>query len=54
MLTDKHIIQYSGYLMEDLPNYEALIKDEGLDKVILEIYKKGYQDCLDELNYKPM
>jgi hypothetical protein len=46
MLTDKHIDQYAGYLMEDLPNYNELILDKGLSEVLISMYKKGFEDCL--------
>lgn len=45
MLTDKHIDQYGGYLMEDLPNYNELILDKGLSEVLISMYKKGFEDC---------
>ena len=49
MLTDKHIDQWAGYLLEELPNYEVLIQDTGLARVLIEMYKKGFQDCIEEL-----
>ena len=45
MLSDKHIIQWLEYLLEDLPNCEDLLKDKGLEKVFLDMYKKGWNDC---------
>ncbi len=49
MLNDKHIDQHAGYLLEELPNYKDLIQDKGLEKVLIEMYKKGYSDCIDDL-----
>ncbi len=48
MLTDKHIDQWAGYLLEELPNYKELIQDDKLAQVLISMYKKGYQDCLEE------
>lgn len=44
-LNNKHIDQWAGYLLEELPNYEELIQDDGLAKIFIEMYKKGFQDC---------
>lgn len=44
-MTDKHIDQWAGYLLEELPNYEKLIQNDGLAKIFTEMYKKGFQDC---------
>jgi len=43
VLSDKHICQYADYLFE----YSQF--DKALDKLLIEIYKKGYQDCMDNL-----
>jgi hypothetical protein len=50
MLNDKHIEQWASYLLEELPNYEELIKDKELETILIEMYKKGYNDCLQD-NY---
>ncbi len=49
MMTDKHIEQWAGYLIEEKPYPAALLEgiNEHIWEVIIEMYKKGYQDCLD-------
>lgn len=51
MLNDKHISQLAGYLMEDLPNYYQLVNDNGLDEVLIEMYKKGYEEAANEFKW---
>lgn len=43
VLTDKHIIQHASYLDE----YRDF--DNALDELLIEMYKKGYQDCIDNV-----
>lgn len=49
MLTDKHIEQWSGYLIEEFQNHEELEKllqdHPQIEKVFVSMYKKGYEDC---------
>lgn len=55
MLTDKHIDQWAGYLIEELPNrikWENEL-DQGIYDIFIEMYKKGYSDCLYENNIHP-
>ncbi len=55
MLNDKHIDQWAGYLIEELP--EGLILERTLPKdiwgIFVEMYKKGYEDCLYDNNLAP-
>ncbi len=46
MMTDKHIEQWATYLIEELPKYKHLAGtlDESIYDIIVEMYKKGYQD----------
>jgi hypothetical protein len=52
MLNDKHIEQWAGYLIEDFPNWKELekilINNPEIDKVFIAMYKKGYQDCIED------
>lgn len=62
MLTDKHIEQWTGYLIEELPKWKELEKilheNPEIDEVFIamwrhlmvRMYKKGYQDCKDDNN----
>src|ERR1041385_3698155 len=48
-LNDKHIGQWAGYLIEEYPRWQELEKllsdNPEIEKVFLEMYKKGFQDC---------
>lgn len=50
MLNDKHIDQHAGYLIEEIPNGRHIIETmpKELWEVMIEMYKKGYQDCLND------
>ncbi len=52
MLTDKHIDQWTGYLIGEFPNWKELEKilceHPEIEMVFIEMYKKGYQDCVEE------
>ncbi len=52
MLTDKHIGQWAGYLIEGLPRWKELekilIDYREFDEVFIAMYKKGYEDCLEQ------
>jgi len=54
LLTDKHISQHAGYLIEEYLNRKDLEKIlcsyPEIDEVFIEMYKKGFQDCKD--NFK--
>lgn len=54
MLNDKHIEQWSAYLIEEFPNWKELekilLKYPEIEKVFIEIYKKGYKDCECDLS----
>lgn len=54
MLNDKHIEQWSSYLIEDLPNSRELLNDRGLEKILISMYKKGYEDAVQDHNDKIM
>lgn len=50
MLTDKHIGQWAGYIIEELEDWRDIEKMLAnkypqLEKVFVEMYKKGYYDC---------
>ena len=51
MLNDKHIGQWAGYLIEEFPKSEQLEKllhdNPEIDEVFIAMYKKGYEDCMD-------
>jgi hypothetical protein len=51
-LTDKHIGQWAGYLIEEFPNWKELEKmlreNPEIEKVFIEMYKKGFYDCKTE------
>jgi hypothetical protein len=53
VLNNKHIIQHAGYLIEEFPSWrelEKIINDNGeIDDVFVDMYKFGYQQCLDDL-----
>jgi len=53
MMTDKHINQWAGYLIEDFPNWKELEKilcdHPEIEQVFIAMYKKGFQDCLQEI-----
>lgn len=52
MLTDKHIDQWAGYLIEQFANWleleKVLHQFPEFEKIFIAMYKKGFQDCLDE------
>lgn len=50
MLTDKHIYQWATYLIEEIPGGDEIIKtmSKEMDQVLIDMYKKGYQDCLED------
>lgn len=51
-LTDKHIGQWAGYLIEEYPRRieleKILLDNPEIEEVFLEMYKKGFQDCKTE------
>lgn len=52
MLNDKHIEQHAGYLLEKAdPENEHYIRQlpQYIFEVMIEMYKKGYKDCMDDL-----
>ncbi len=48
-LTDKHIGQWAGYLIEEYPRWRELenllINNPEIEELFLKMYKKGYHDC---------
>ncbi len=50
MMTDKHIEQHAEYLIEEKPYFRSIFEKMGehIWDVIVQMYKQGYQDCLDE------
>ena len=53
MLNDKHIGQWAGYLIEEFPKWreleKILIEYREFDRVFIDMYKKGYEDCQEEM-----
>lgn len=53
MLNDKHIEQWAGYLIEEFPRWKELEQilrgNPEFDEVFCAMYKKGYQDCFEDL-----
>ena len=47
MLNDKHIDQWAGYLIQELPNCRELEQDNELCEILISMYKKGYEDCIE-------
>lgn len=52
MLNDKHIGQWAGYIVEKFDRWreleKILIEYREFDEVFLDMYKKGYEDCLED------
>lgn len=51
MLNDKHIDQWAGYLIDELTYPQAVVEsmDNRLWGIMIQMYKKGYQDCAEDL-----
>jgi len=54
MLNEKHINQWASYIIEELPNWKelnkVLLKFPEIEKIFVDMYKKGYEDAKNELS----